>query len=178
MQKVLLQGRPRSGKSSFLRNCLQGLPLRGFAMQRLIRDGETWAFRLLDLAEEPYVTHLETTDHWQDIAIARLAPGKWQGITATFEGKGCRALEKCLGFTGASVLDELGIFEGDAHKFQQALFNLLDSPQPVLGVLKDKSSPFLDGVRTHPRVQVFPFPSLQAVEKVETLVRGLQEAGL
>lgn len=178
MLKLLLTGRPRCGKSSLLQKNLTGLTLRGFAMQRLTRGGETWAFRLLDLAEEPYVTHLESEENWDDIAISLLAPGKWQGNTQVFENKGCRALEKSLQATGIVVLDELGIFESKAVNFQRAVFRLLDSKLPVLGVLKDKHTPFLDQVRAHPAVEIAHFPCPEAIAMVEALtarLRGQQQ---
>lgn len=174
MHKLLLTGRPRCGKSSLLQKNLTGLPLSGFAMQRLTRGGETWAFRLLDLAEEPYVTHLESEESWDDIAISLLAPGKWRGNTRVFEGKGRRALEKCLQANDLAVLDELGIFESEALNFQQAVFDILDSDLPVLGVLKDKHSPFLDQVRAHPAVEIVHFPEPEAVARVEALTAGIR----
>ncbi|HPZ90992.1 MAG TPA: nucleoside-triphosphatase [Bacillota bacterium] len=161
MDKILLSGRPRSGKSAFIQACLREtpLPLGGFAVQRLTRNGETWAFRLLDLHEEPYITHLETSRHFPDIAIFMASPGKWQGIPAVFDDKGSRALARCLEGNSLVIMDELGIYERDALEFQAHVFRVLDSPLPVLGVLKDKSSPFLDKVRRHPAVSVLPFPA-------------------
>jgi nucleoside-triphosphatase len=175
MQKLLLTGRPRCGKSSFLQNALAGLPLAGFAIQRLTTCEETWAFRLLDLSAEPYLSHLETIEDQGDIAISLASPGKWQGDTGVFEEKGCLALEKCLDSPRIAIMDELGIFEREAHKFQQTVFRLLDSDLPVLGVLKDKHTPFLDGVRAHPAVQVLPFPSPEAAGLVRDLINRWRE---
>ncbi|MGI6363369.1 MAG: nucleoside-triphosphatase [Bacillota bacterium] len=174
MKKLLLTGRPRCGKSSLIQKYILGLPVQGFTMQRLTRKGETWAFRLLDLAEEAYTTHLETEKPWDDIAISLIAPGKWQGNTAVFEGKGCRAIERALNFPGLAILDELGIFEAKALNFQQAVLGLLDSEVPVLGVLKDKHTPFLDKVRAHPRVTIVEYPSQEAVDLVAAFTDDLR----
>lgn len=172
MSKLFLTGRPRSGKSSAIQNCLSkyAFPLGGFAVQRLTRQGETWAFRLLDLAEEAYVTHLETDKHFDDIAIYMPEPGKWQGIVAVFNEKGCNALEKCLNTFALVIMDELGIFERDAVKFQASVFNVLDSSRSVLGVVKDKSSPFLDKVRSHPAVTLARFPEENTIQAVNSLL--------
>lgn len=169
MKKLLLTGRPRCGKSSLIQKYTIGLPIRGFTMQRLTRNGETWAFRLLDLAEEAYSPYLETEEHWDDIAIALTASGKWQGNTQAFEGKGCRALERALVFSGLAIVDELGVFEEKAVNFQQAVLRLLDSEVPVLGVLKDKHTPFLNQVRAHPQVTIVEYPSQEAVTRAEAL---------
>ncbi|HCX78648.1 MAG TPA: hypothetical protein DG577_04465 [Firmicutes bacterium] len=174
MPKLFLTGRPRCGKSSVIQKNLAGLPLSGFAMQRLTRDGETWAFRLLDLTQEPYVTHLESDTHWDDIAISMLTPEKWQGTTQVFENNGRQSLEKSLSLSRLVIMDELGIFERGALRFQQAVFNILDSDLPVLGVLKNKHTPFLDQVRAHPAVVIVEFPGTKAIEMVEALTARLR----
>lgn len=173
MNKLFITGRPRCGKSTIIRNRIAplGFDLGGFSIQRLTRKGETWAFRLLDLADEPYVTHLESNKLFDDIAIFMATPGKWQGAAAVFNSKGCRALEKCLGKEELVIMDELGIFERDALEFQASVFKILDSRLPVLGVLKNKSNPFLDRVRSHPAVSIWEYPGPQAEEKLTDFLR-------
>ena len=55
-------------------------------------------------------------------------------------------------------MDELGIYERDALEFQAHVFRVLDSPLPVLGVLKDKSSPFWTRCAGIPPSPSCPFP--------------------
>lgn len=45
------------------------------------------------------------------------------------------------------LMDELGTLEGKALGFQKKILEILDAPIPVLGVIKPKSSPFLDAIR-------------------------------
>ncbi len=52
------------------------------------------------------------------------------------------------------IMDELGFMETDAVQFQNAVFSILDGPIPVLGVVRNKQTPFLDKVRAHPNVDV------------------------
>lgn len=161
MRKILLSGRPRCGKSTLIHTSLAGFPvLGGFVTQRLTWKGETWAFRLLDLSEEQYITHLETKKEYPDIAIIMTAPGQGHGITQVFDTKGRIALERCWDSRVLVVMDELGKFEKDAYKFQAGVSKTLDGDLPVLGVIKDKSSPFLDGIRCHPAVTVVRFPGV------------------
>lgn len=174
MQKLFLTGRPRTGKSSLLQKYLKDLSLSGFAMQRLTRDGLTWAFRLLDLAEEPYITHLESEDPWPDIAIYQAIPGKWQGVTVVFETKGRQSLERCHHHSDVVIMDELGIFETQASGFQRAVFQTFDSPRAVLGVLKDKHTPFLDRVRSHSAVRILPFPEPGTSAQIEAFTAELR----
>jgi len=176
MNKILLTGRPRCGKSSLIQNILSRfeLPLGGFAMQRLTKTGKTWAFRLLDLTEESYASHQESDKLFDDIAIYMSVPGKWQGNIKVFNGKGSNALEKCLGGNQLVIMDELGIFERDALAFQASVFKILNSSLPVLGVLKDKSNPFLDNIRNHPDVSIFEYPGEQVEQKIQQLLARIR----
>lgn len=46
------------------------------------------------------------------------------------------------------LMDELGYMESSAEVFQKAVFETLDGETPVLGVIRNKSTPFLDTVRS------------------------------
>lgn len=172
MKKLLLTGRPRSGKSSLIQNSLIEFehPIGGFAVQRLTRNRETWAFRILDLNDEAYVTHLESNKLYDDIAIFMTAQGKWQGETAVFDGKGRWALERCLGVNQLVIMDELGIFERDALAFQALVYKILDSDLSVLGVIKSKSNLFLDAVRSHNSVSILDIDTQHIEMSVQDLL--------
>ena len=45
------------------------------------------------------------------------------------------------------LMDELGYMESSAEEFQKAVFETLDGKIPVLGVLRNKNTPFLDAIR-------------------------------
>ena len=45
------------------------------------------------------------------------------------------------------LMDELGFLETDAKLFQKAVFETLDKTTPVLGVIRNKNTAFLDAVR-------------------------------
>ncbi|MTI94139.1 MAG: hypothetical protein FH749_01425 [Firmicutes bacterium] len=158
MKNLLLSGRPRIGKTNLLRRALAKSPVSygGFSVQRLEKNGWTWAFRLLDLAWEPYQPQTQMPEaHPADVVIELGPDGKWRGKRAVFDGKGRQAvLAAVTEQVQLIVLDELGIFERDAQAFQAAVFAALDCPWPVLGVLKNKSNPFLDRIRTHPDTRI------------------------
>src|SRR5690554_432359 len=175
MNKLFLTGRPRCGKTTLLRTQVQGFEsLGGFAVQRLIKRGQTWAFRMLDLAEEPYVPQLESNKAFADIVIYMKSQDKWQGDRSVFDEKGSRALEKCLVTQPLVIMDELGIFEREALAFQASVRNVLDSPLPVLGVIKDKTNPFLDQVRQLPQVQIERYPGDGVEAKVKNYLRRVR----
>ncbi len=52
------------------------------------------------------------------------------------------------------LMDELGFLEKDAYGFQKAVLTCLAGSVPVLGVVRDRDSPFLNKVRSHPNVEV------------------------
>ena len=52
------------------------------------------------------------------------------------------------------VMDELGVLEENCSRFQKAVINCLDAQANVLGVIKQKSSPFLDCVRARDDVMI------------------------
>lgn len=151
--KLFLTGRPRSGKTTLLQQALRNVDFGGFAVQRLLKQGETWAFRLLDLSQEPYIAQIESSKPWDDIVIHMSEPGKWRGIKEVFNEKGVLAVNRVLPHQ-LLVMDELGIFESDAHLFQNAVHHVMSSDCPILGVIKQKSSPFLDSIRSRTSITI------------------------
>ncbi len=61
-----------------------------------------------------------------------------------FEDIGVKAIRRALASEELIVMDELGFLELGAAKFQEAVVATLQSPQPVLGVLKKARNSFLD----------------------------------
>lgn len=52
------------------------------------------------------------------------------------------------------LMDEIGVFESRSPEFCAAIARRLEGDLPVLGVVKDKRSPFLEQVRSHPKVRL------------------------
>ena len=52
------------------------------------------------------------------------------------------------------IMDEIGVFESRSPEFCAAIARRLDGDLPILGVVKDKASPFLEQVRNHPKVRL------------------------
>ena len=51
-------------------------------------------------------------------------------------------------------MDELGRFELRAYGFRQAVTDALDSPVPVVGVLKEDDNPFLNEIRSRDDTEI------------------------
>jgi len=52
------------------------------------------------------------------------------------------------------VMDELGFIESRSPDFQSAVIRVLDSPVAVLGVIRDRATPFLDAIRSRADVVI------------------------
>ena len=75
------------------------------------------------------------------------------GDPKRFDDLGCAALADTAGCS-LLVMDELGPHEAEAERFQAAVFRTLDGDIPIIGVLQQAESPFLDRIARHPRVTV------------------------
>ena len=56
---------------------------------------------------------------------------------------------------GVIVFDELGFLESDAPLFTEAVLHTFDDAPLVLAAVRDKQTPFLDAVRSHPRADLY-----------------------
>ena len=52
------------------------------------------------------------------------------------------------------LMDEIGVFESRSPEFCAAIARRLEGDLPILGVVKDKQSSFLEQVRNHPKVRL------------------------
>lgn len=68
-----------------------------------------------------------------------------------FDDYGCRLLAANPS-ARLILMDELGMMEDTALAFQAAVLAQLEQDTPILGVVKQRSSHFLDKVKSHPRV--------------------------
>lgn len=52
-------------------------------------------------------------------------------------------------------MDEIGFLEAGSEAFRKAVMHLLDGDNPVIAAVKNRDIPFLNQVRTHPKVRCF-----------------------
>jgi nucleoside-triphosphatase len=149
---IFLTGKIQVGKSTLIQRLVTNLNVRtggfktarhftgsrhdGFVMEAAGHENVTADFR-------PYIAEMQKNGHWK-------------AITETFEIFGVRLLKKSLGAKNDLILmDELGYFESAAFDFQQSVFQCLSSSIPVLGVIKMRSTGFLDRVRARKDLNIF-----------------------
>lgn len=72
-----------------------------------------------------------------------------------FNRLGCEALNKSIeNQVDIIVMDELGPHEEKAVLFQKQVVRVLNQNIPIIGVLQDSESAFLDKIKNHKRVKV------------------------
>ncbi len=136
MKHLFLEGAVQEGKSTLIRRLIQPFldQTGGFSSQRLLdSSGETVGFRIVPAAEA-----LELTREYQ---------ADLTGIFLSFQnGKAVKApklfLETALQYLNHSdgkkliLLDEIGGMELGIPEFREALYRVLSSSIPCIGVLK------------------------------------------
>lgn len=136
---LFLTGPKGVGKSTLIRGLLaeESGPLGGFFTVK--HEGGVY---LLPAAQERAFT--------SENFLFRCGHG---GDPARFDDLGCAALADTAGCR-LLVMDELGPHEAEAKQFQAAVFRTLDGALPVLGVLQQTESEFLERIARHSRVTV------------------------
>lgn len=143
-RNLFLTGPKHVGKSTALFSALVKSPvtLGGFRVDRVFEGRRLRAFRIIDL----------DTSSSADISTAR--KGGWDVHLEAFETVGVEAVRRGIRSAGLVVMDELGRFELRAYGFRQAVTDALDSPVPVVGVLKEDDNPFLNEIRSRDDTEI------------------------
>jgi len=149
MNNIFLTGDKQVGKSTIINRFLAEYNGRVCGFKTLLETDPYRRFYLHSL--NPQITFNEK------IYISKInEQGFLKGNIEGFDSFGVEILNDCLTSPpDLIVFDELGLFESDAILFQKAVHKCLDSPIPVLGVLKAKSSPFLDSIRYRNDVTIY-----------------------
>jgi len=107
--------------------------------------------------------------------------GKYGVNLEDMEGIGARALEEALRRSPLIVIDEIGSMEVISRRFQQAVISCLESPRPVLGVIKMGRGPFVDGIKSRSDVKIidlrrdnFDEVKLRVKNIIEELAKGYE----
>ena len=143
---IVICGCSGSGKSTAIMRILSALqePVYGFWTEKLapLDDGNAPVY--LHGCREPLCYC-----HRIGLCTNRHATG----YPEVFDEAGARFLTGIP--AGALVLmDEIGVMENRAMAFQKAVFDILDGDYRVLLAVRDRSTPLLDAIRSHPKSRV------------------------
>jgi nucleoside-triphosphatase len=111
--------------------------------------------------------------------IARRTDRGFEALTSAFDGLGASLLRKALEDRfDAVVMDEIGFFEERAMAFHDAVMACLDSPLPVLGVLKRSGASLPRKIRGRQDVRVVEVTSDNRDGLLPELLRLVSERHL
>ena len=147
MRHILIVGRNGVGKSTLIRALLEIIPV---PVNGVITKKE---------APQPdgfcpvYIHSYGTSKQYSPENLVGLCR---QGNSVAFPEAFDRFAEKMeLPHNGVIVFDELGFMESNAPRFTEAVLRTLDEAPFVIAAVRDKETPFLNAVRSHPRADVY-----------------------
>ena len=146
---ILICGERGVGKSTLIRRLLAEsiLPVGGFVTRRLPQaDGDGMFPIYLHAAALPPEERPYDSEHLVGTCDSRRS--------VRYPGAFDRLGPPLLTSGGLLVMDELGPHEAEAVRFQAAVFRALEGDIPILGVLQQAESEFLDCIARHPQVTV------------------------
>jgi len=153
ISNILITGYPGVGKTTLVKQVIEELQLDpvGFYTEEIREEGKRVGFRIKSLT--PGLPRMEGI-------LARVGldgphrRGPYTINISDMEDVGARALEDALSCRGLILIDEIGNMEIVSKRFQESVIASLDSPRPVLGVIKYEPGPFVDRIRSRPDVEI------------------------
>ena len=147
-KNVFVTGPPRCGKSTLIQKVLEKLngPATGFLTREMREGGERVGFSINTVdGREGILAHKSMRSRYRvgkygvnlkdidDIAVPAMIPSGQEQIV---------------------VIDEIGKMECFSPLFKQALIEVLDSPNRVLGSIALRGAPFIEGIKRREDVMV------------------------
>jgi nucleoside-triphosphatase len=150
MKHIFLTGVPGIGKSTIINRVLEetGLSAKGFRTVKESADERGSSFIYL------YSYGSGSPNGRSVVACRYEETGGFAVCTGAFDEAGVAALENTAN-AELILMDELGFMESEACRFQEKVMEILNGDISVLGVVKERDTPFLSGIRSHPEVVVF-----------------------
>jgi nucleoside-triphosphatase len=146
-QRVLLTGRPGSGKTTLIKRILNEVPQRfgGFYTEEIRDHGARVGFKVVALeGGEAVFAHVDFTTPER--------VGKYRLDLSALEAVGVNAIRKAVQAGRLIVIDEIGPMEIRSVVFREAVNEALDSELPVLATIFLRSLPFTAAIKSRPDV--------------------------
>jgi len=119
----------------------------GFFTEEIRQHGERVGFRTKDIrGREAILAHRDYDSPYR--------VGRYGVDVAVLEDIALPALDHALAYCSFVIIDELGKMELYSSRFQEKVLELLDSSKQVIGVIQQRSNPFLDRIRGRGDVEI------------------------
>ena len=150
MEKILLLGRRRSGRSSLIRALLRDVEAPVYGYETVTMGTRPDGYHEIYLY--PYGETLHEKREENHVGDCNTRERVIH--TQVFDTLGTSCLNGKEG--GILVMDEIGFMEREAKAFCRAVLNCLDGPLPVLAAVRTGiETPFLREVMHHPNVRCY-----------------------
>src|SRR6056297_1907079 len=148
---IVITGDKYVGKSTLIKRCLDKFNLipGGFVVGRTGQKNRWLSFYLVDPYDYFYNDMSSKAYQKRKYVIAERNSYKvrYNINVETFNKKGVELIDTVIKLRDIVIMDELGRFELKATKFQNKVFEALDSKKTVVAVIKDEHNRFLDKIR-------------------------------
>jgi nucleoside-triphosphatase len=163
---VLITGRPGVGKTTLVQRVVSrlGVRPRGFTTEEIRVGGVRKGFRIRIFGgKEGVLAHVGLASPYR--------VGRYGVDLRAFEEIALPELEEALEEGAFLVIDEIGTMELFSRRFRDLVLRALDTPAPLLGVLKERGDGFLRSIREREDVRLFTLTT-ENREEVEEAVLG------
>ncbi len=165
----LLTGMPGSGKTSLIRQAIQGLKDKagGFYTEEIRVQGIRRGFRIVTLTgETALLAHVDTRGPFR--------VSKYGVDVEGLDKVGVTALQKASQQSEIVVIDEIGKMELFSDKFKTVVLDIIESRKKVLGTIMLKSDPWADAVKQKAQVKLITVTRNNHSQVLEEIQKWLE----
>ncbi|MBI4344527.1 MAG: NTPase [Euryarchaeota archaeon] len=149
-KNVLITGRPGVGKTTLVKRLVErlGVRPRGFYTEEIRVGGEREGFMVRTFGgREGTLAHVDIRSAYR--------VGKYGVDLKAFEEIALPELEEAVGGMELLVVDEIGKMELLSERFRSLMARALESPTPLLGVVKEAGDGFVQAIKGRRDVKLF-----------------------
>lgn len=172
-QVYLLTGRPGTGKTSIIKQAVAKMKGRagGFYTEEIRSQGVREGFRLVTLdGQSAILAHIDIHSQYR--------VSKYGVDIDSLDRVGVSALHKAVQQCDLVVIDEIGKMELFSANFREAVLQIIDSGNRVLGTIMLNPNPWADAIKRCPQVNLITVTRAnyhQVLEELQRWLKGIND---